>query len=367
MVCLFTFKLCEILRNISFTLPRYKMTADESQNKVILATGGYDHIIHFWQAHSGVRQCSVQYPTSQINSMEIHPNKQLLAAAGFQHIRMYDIYSSNSNPVVNYEGAPKNFTAVGFQEDGRWMYTGSEDNTTRVWDLRSRTLQCQRLFGAVAPVNCVCLHPNQCELYIGDQSGAIYLWDLKSGDDPALKKPFFKVSEPRVSIQYIHIDSEGTCMAAVDNKGNCYTFIIGSRGKMHAQPTRHLKFQAHDTYAIKCKFSPDSTLLVTTSADCSAKIWRTADLNLLPSNQNVDLTTENGSEWQKIPITPMIQLKDNNQRWVWDVAFSADSQYLVTASSDNLARLWCISKGEVKREYSGHSKALTALAFRDGI
>ncbi|GFY52398.1 target of rapamycin complex subunit lst8 [Trichonephila inaurata madagascariensis] len=277
---------------------RCKMTADESQNKVILATGGYDHIIHFWQAHSGVRQCSVQYPTSQINSMEIHPNKQLLAAAGFQHIRMYDIYSSNSNPVVNYEGAPKNFTAVGFQEDGRWMYTGSEDNTTRVWDLRSRTLQCQRLFGAVAPV-----------------------------------------SEPRVSIQYIHIDAEGTCMAAVDNKGNCYTFIIGSRGKMHAQPTRHLKFQAHDTYAIKCKFSPDSTLLVTTSADCSAKIWRTADLNLLPSNQNVDLTTENGSEWKKIPITPMIELRDNNQRWVWDVAFSADSQYLVTASSDNLSRL----------------------------
>ncbi|GBL99997.1 Target of rapamycin complex subunit lst8 [Araneus ventricosus] len=346
------------------------MTTEESQNKVILATGGYDHTIHFWQAHSGVRQFSVQHPSSQINSMEIHPNRQLLAAAGFQHIRMYDIYSNNPNPVVNYEGVPKNFTAVGFQEEGRWMYTGSEDNSARVWDLRTRTLQCQRLFNAGAPVNCVCLHPNQSELYIGDQNGAIYLWDLRLGDEQSSKKPFFKVSEPHVSIQYIHIDAEGTFMAAVDNKGNCYIFLLSYRGSesSHARPIRHLKFQAHETYALKCKFSPDSTLLVTTSADCSAKVWRTADLNLLPSSLVTDPSYENNNiEWKKIRPTPMIELRDNNQRWVWDLAFSADSQYLFTASSDNLARLWCIAKGEVKREYSGHSKALTALAFKDGV
>ena len=35
-------------------------------------------------------------------------------------------------------------------------------------------------------------------------------------------------------------------------------------------------------------------------------------------------------------------MRAENQRWVWDVAFSADSQYLFTASSDNLARLWSL-------------------------
>jgi WD40 repeat protein len=29
-----------------------------------------------------------------------------------------------------------------------------------------------------------------------------------------------------------------------------------------------------------------------------------------------------------------------HQRWVWDAAFSADSNYLVTASSDHSAKLW---------------------------
>lgn len=37
------------------------------------------------------------------------------------------------------------------------------------------------------------------------------------------------------------------------------------------------------------------------------------------------------------------------------------------ASSDGVARLWNASTGTVEREYQGHQKAVTALAFRDEI
>ena len=36
-----------------------------------------------------------------------------------------------------------------------------------------------------------------------------------------------------------------------------------------------------------------------------------------------------------------------------------------SASSDNMARLWNLDQGQVVREYSGHQKAVVALAFRD--
>ena len=49
---------------------------------------------------------------------------------------MYEINSSNPNPIVNYEGISRNVTTVGFHEDGHWMYTGGEDCSARVWDLR---------------------------------------------------------------------------------------------------------------------------------------------------------------------------------------------------------------------------------------
>ena len=49
---------------------------------------------------------------------------------------MYDLNSTNSNPVMNYENIARNVTSVGFQEDGKWMYTTGEDTNARIWDLR---------------------------------------------------------------------------------------------------------------------------------------------------------------------------------------------------------------------------------------
>ncbi|XP_056020358.1 target of rapamycin complex subunit lst8-like isoform X2 [Ostrea edulis] len=312
------------------------MSQKANSDPVVLATAGYDHTIRFWQAHTGICYRTVQHPDSQVNALEITPDKQMIAAAGYQHIRMYDLNSDNPNPVVNYDGIQKNVTSVGFHEEGKWMYTGGEDNTVRIWDLRTRSLQCQRIFQANAPVNCVCLHPNQGEIFVGDQSGRIHIWDLKKDSSESL------TPQKDASIQSISIDPMGTMMAAINNKGVCYIWTLsGGRGtdpvKIHLKKT----FEAHSKYGIKCLFSPDSTLLATTSADQTCKIWRTADHTL------------------------MTELKENTQRWVWDCAFSGDSQYIITASSDNMARLWSVESGDVKKEYSGHQKAVVCLAFRD--
>jgi G protein beta subunit-like protein len=55
----------------------------------------------------------------------------------------------------------------------------------------------------------------------------------------------------------------------------------------------------------------------------------------------------------------------NHQRWVWDCAFSADSAYLVTVSSDHYARLWELSTGNIIRQYSGHHRGSVCVALND--
>lgn len=50
-----------------------------------------------------------------MNGLEISPNGQMVAACGYQHIRMYDLASANPDPVVNFEGITKNVSRVGFQ------------------------------------------------------------------------------------------------------------------------------------------------------------------------------------------------------------------------------------------------------------
>lgn len=115
----------------------------------------------------------------QVNALEVTPNKQSLAVASYQHIYMYDLLSNNPNAIINYEGTSKNVTDVGFQEDGKWMYSGGEDGSVRIWDLQMKESE-SKLFTAKNPVTCVCLHPNQNELFVGDQNGNIYRWDIRT-------------------------------------------------------------------------------------------------------------------------------------------------------------------------------------------
>jgi len=122
----------------------------------------YDHKIRFWEAPSGICSRTLRFPDSQVNCLSITPDKQFVAAAGNPLVRLFEINSTNHSPVLTCEGHTGSVTGLGFQREGRWMFTGSEDGTVKIWDLRSPGFQ--RSFSCGCEVNSVALHPNQCEV-----------------------------------------------------------------------------------------------------------------------------------------------------------------------------------------------------------
>lgn len=351
---------------------------DDLGTSVVLATGSYDHTIRLWHPATAMCIHTMQHSESQTNALEVTQDCSLLAAAGYQTISMYDLKARSATPVLKFDQISKNVTAVGFNSyDNRWMYSGGEDCSARIWDLRVGSggkIQCQRIFQVSTPVNCVCLHPNQTELFFGDASGTIHLWDLRTDHNEQL------LPEPNAVITSLDVDSEGTMLAAVNNKGVAYVWSLVNQHTWSApasvptqqelqtstdEPKQNSPSQSdpgagdinkttlvpkikvpkvHSAYALKCKFSPDSTLLATTSADQTARLWRTADFS----------------------ETAMFQVKD--QKWVWDCAFTADSQSLFTCSSDGMLRLWSAqgTATEPLKTYSGHQKSVTAMALCEG-
>ena len=139
-------------------------------------TGGYDHKIRFWEPTSGMCAKTLLFGDSQVNCLEISPDKSLLVAGGNPFIQIFDINSSEDKPILTYDGHTSNVTAVGFQKDLKWLYSGSEDGTVRIWDPRSNN--STRTYDCNAPVNTVALSPNQAELITGDQNGFMKIWDL---------------------------------------------------------------------------------------------------------------------------------------------------------------------------------------------
>jgi G protein beta subunit-like protein len=101
-------------------------------------------------------------------------------------------------------------------------------------------------------------------------------------------------------------------------------------------------------YALCCKFSPDSSLLVTTSADRTAKLWRTSDFTLVQVTYAAQMLLIQVLLLQTLTMPEEAGPGPQQPAWVWDAAFTADSQMLLTASSsDHKARLWNIKTAEV--------------------
>ncbi|CCE66040.1 hypothetical protein TPHA_0O00710 [Tetrapisispora phaffii CBS 4417] len=301
---------------------------------VILVSAGYDHTIRFWEALTGVCSRTIQHPDSQVNKLEITNDKKLLAAAGSNNIKLYDVNTSNSNPIASFDGHKNNVTSINFQVENKWMVTSSEDNTIKLWDIRSPS--SPRTYKHNCPVNEVIIHPNQGELISCDKDGNIRIWDLGENQCTHQLTP----EDNDISIQSISLANDGSMLVAANNKGNCYVWDMPN--KIDASNLKPItKFKAHDSYITKILLSSDVKYMATCSADHTARIWSVED------NFTLDKTLT------------------GHQRWVWDCAFSADSAYLVTASSDHYVRLWDLSTNEIVRQYSGHQKGATCVALND--
>ncbi|KAF7712814.1 WD40-repeat-containing protein [Penicillium ucsense] len=384
---------------------------------VILCTAGYDHTIRFWEALSGICSRTIQHPDSQVNRLCITPDKRYLAVAGHHNVKLFDAKSSNPQPLMTFEGHTNNVTGVAFHCEGKWMVTSSEDCSIKVWDVRSGSLQ--RDYRHDFPVNDVVIHPNQAELISGDRGGMVRIWDL--GESKCIHE---LEPEENSSVTSVSVASDATLLCAGTKKGNVYLWrMVQTEDKGLIIPVA--TFSAHHDYLNRVLLSPDVKHLATCSADHTAKVWnldpdyppakialkewkekqdqqaqadpteKTNEVDSLEAkSQGHDLLRifdqdrhllrligkdpREETPQQKFPAQPDGPPMDpanktlflettlaGHQRWVWDCAFSADSAYLVTVSSDHYARLWELSTGTIIRQYSGHHRGAVCVALND--
>ncbi|KAL7072288.1 hypothetical protein ACQ4LE_008408 [Meloidogyne hapla] len=423
--------------------------------KPLLISASMDSTIRLWDVEKQMQLEALHYKESQVNNICITPDGAQFLIGAWQNLRIYDLNCLTNTGLHNSAVHEKNITAVGFQGDGVWMYTGGEDCMAKIWDMRINQLNCQRIFQVNTPVHSIALHPNQVELLISDATGAVYIWDLRSDRDDTL------ATEVDVSEYIVHIDIDrlGRQCAAVTNRGNLFFWEISHKGGLaktlthnaipdnglaqkaliHEKPNSHelkvdesatefysssmidtglppiappplsemggdgsafyvpaprrkqrsvakdelgeendelkqieqemlknpssmtvtpphrsslpvdlisnakyrMKLRAHKSFALKCRYRPDSLAIATCSADQTTKLWSVSDHNLLRTYSAPD------------------------SKWVWDCAFTNDSAYMLTASSDGIIRMWELASSSVVQIYQGHSLGITCMAFKD--
>ena len=115
-------------------------------------------------------------------------------------------------------------------------------------------------------INCATLHPNQAEIYFGDQSGRVRIWDLLENNVRELY-----AEENEIPISSIAISNNRKMLIAGTSMGSCFIWKSDNNGDDY-EPMQELI--AHENnYVLRCRFSQDSKFLATCSSDKTCIIW----------------------------------------------------------------------------------------------
>jgi len=237
--------------------------------------------------------------------------------------------SEQGQEVSRLLGHGNSVISVTFSPDGRYILSGSSDNTLRIWDAVSGQTIGPPFHGHTSSVLSVAFSPDGKRMVSGSRDNTLRLWDRITGK--AIGKPLHGHNSWVNSVVFSP-DGKYILSGSLDNTLRLWDAITG---RPIGSPLR-----GHKSWVLSANFSPDGKRIASGSRDKTVLLWDAAT----------------GS-----PIGPPLEGHTNN---VLSVAFSRDGKHIVTGSADNTIRLWdAISGNPIGAPFQGHSNSVWSAAF----
>merc|ERR1711957_202065 len=128
----------QIIKKEKFNKDSVSEVKITNDGKYILC-GSLDGTVNIFNSETLELLRTVEGSFSEINWLEVHP-KGPVFAFGCQDASVWVYHAANTDLQMSFYGHGESVTCGGFTGDGKFLVTGSDDMTMKVWDLKNNEL-----------------------------------------------------------------------------------------------------------------------------------------------------------------------------------------------------------------------------------
>jgi WD40 repeat protein len=286
---------------------------------------------------------------------------QYLAGCGWMTVKVWNL--ATRKELFSFKGHTAALRSVAFSPDGDRLVSTANDNTVRIWDLKTGSWGQEGTTLVGSPLAAVIFSPDG--RYVSACSDKlVQVWDLHSHSP----MPVFRLDGHTASVVCAAFSLDGQHLASGSFDGEVKVWDFASAREKTTLPL------GGRVYSLA--FSPDGRRLAAVSAGgpagCVLKIWdlQTRESFALPGQAislafsrdgrklvggGEDIIVWDTANWQPILTLPGASITS--------VALSSNGKLVAGASYDRSIKIWDAESGQLLFTLEGHTSEVRGLAF----